>query len=146
MKLSEINIHVPESSNIIFRVDQYLRWIWWNKELADWLLKAKRFRLWPIIITLNRLQRTCWPELNMEYQLSEKSFNETVARVQSYIEHWNSMHPLICQFKDNVLNIRDGNHRHEALRRLNIKKYWVLVRTNTEEEFNQLIAFLSLHW
>ncbi|MBP6256697.1 ParB N-terminal domain-containing protein [Patescibacteria group bacterium] len=55
------------------------------------------------------------------------------------------MHPFICQFKDNVLNIRDGNHRHEALRRLNIKKYWVLVRTNTEEEFNQLIAFLSLH-
>lgn len=146
MKLSDINIHLPESSTIVSRVDDYLRWIWGNKELADWLLKAKRYRLWPLIIQLDKLERTCWPETNMEYQLSEGSFNETVRRVQAYIEQWNSMHPLICQFKDNVLSIRDGNHRHEALRRLEIKKYWILVRTDTEKEYNQLIQFLSLHW
>lgn len=66
------------------------------------IVESKKISFWPIIITLNRLQRICLPELNMEYQLSENSFNETVARVQWYIELWNSMHPLICQFKEIV--------------------------------------------
>ncbi len=146
MNLSEINMHVPESSNIVDWVDDYLRWVGWNKELADWLLMAKRYWLWPTIISLNKLQRTCWPEKEMEYQLTEQSFHETVQRVKWYIEQWKKMEPLLCQFNNMSLWIRDGNHRHEALNQLALQKYWVLIRTDTELEYQQLIQFLSLHW
>jgi hypothetical protein len=42
--------------------------------------------------------------------------------------------PLIASYEDGVLSVRDGNHRHEALRRAGYRQFWTIVWFNNPED------------
>jgi hypothetical protein len=39
--------------------------------------------------------------------------------------------PFIVEYRDGVLSLRDGNHRHEALRRRGATDFWAIVWCNS---------------
>ncbi len=142
MQLSNIHIHLP-ATDISHWVDSYLRGIGGNIPLADWLLKAQRFRIWPLILPLRLLERSCGPEENMEYKISATSFDETIERVVWYITEVKQMEPFICNYKSSILSIRDWNHRYGALQKLWIHSFYVLIWADSKIEYNACIDFIS---
>lgn len=144
MKVSEININLPISSQEVWVwIDWYLRGIGKNTWLADGLLLAQRFWVWPLLLPLSKIHRCCGPEDTMEYQVSQQRFDEKIERIVWYIDSNNQMEPIICEYKDSKLSIRDGNHRYEALKQLWLWSYRVVIRSNSQEEYQSCIDCLS---
>lgn len=135
-------MNLPMNDTIDERVDNYLLTIGNNKELAVWLKTAKRYWIGPLLLSLEKLQRCCGPESYMEYVISQESFDKTVQRIIGYIESWQPMEPMICQFTWNDLSIRDWNHRHEALKRMWIDTYWGIIWTNSPEEYDTCTRYI----
>jgi hypothetical protein len=43
--------------------------------------------------------------------------------------------PVIAEYLQGILYVRDGNHRHEALRRYGADRCWVLIWYNSEKDW-----------
>lgn len=95
-----------------------------NIGLSDGLKKQRRFWIGPVLRPIDELVRCCGPEEHMEYfnhaQHWEPHVNSFVELVQ---KGWNYP-PLIVEHHHGKLTIRDGNHRHEALKRAGMKECW----------------------
>jgi len=99
-----------------------------NKAFSDGLkLEPRRFYS-PKMIELDKLERCCGPEKNMKFQIPKKNF---IKRINDIISAYNKgdwdMPPLIVYRKEKVYEINDGNHRYEALKKVGINKYWVIM-------------------
>lgn len=143
MKLTDVKMNLPMNNTIDERIDNYLLNIWNNKEFAIWLKTGKRYWIGPLLLPLNILERCCGPETDMEYVITKKSFDEAVDRIIKYIESWQYMEPMICQFTRNILSIRDWNHRYEAFERMWIHNYRVIIWTNSLEDYNACITYIN---
>jgi hypothetical protein len=42
--------------------------------------------------------------------------------------------PLIVEYRAGVLSVRDGNHRHEAMRRRSWSACWIVIWYNAERD------------
>ena len=51
--------------------------------------------------------------------------------------------PLIVHFYDHKWELNDGNHRHEAYKRLGIIEYPVIVWITEKEEYEELLIRYS---
>ena len=105
-----------------------------NISLADGLLLEERFYIGPLLIDLNRIN-TIRIEKDIKnendrlfYQQKE---NEIIKNYNNY-----NMPPLIVEYKNNRLNLVDGNHRYNAFKKLGINKYYVIIWGNKELENN----------
>ncbi|MGE5675417.1 MAG: hypothetical protein ACM3XM_16325 [Mycobacterium leprae] len=99
-----------------------------NRPMSDGLRLQERFWIGPLQLPLERMERCCGPEPGMEYRMNPDSWEERVgAMVRSMAEGWTPP-PLIAQFgADRRLSVRDGNHRHEAVRRAGLSSYWCVI-------------------
>jgi len=100
-----------------------------NKSLAKTLKENKDIFLWTDLIEfpLNKLTRIMGPEKDMLFQEKEETWERRVGDLVNEIKN-NSHIPcplIVTDFWEN-LNIADGSHRHEALLRNNIDKYWII--------------------
>lgn len=87
----------------------------------------------PVLMNLNLFERCCGPESNIKFQISESGFNSNVNAIMSKYKSGNwDMPPLIINRDGNEYEISDGNHRFEALKRLNIDNYWVIIWETSE--------------
>ncbi len=78
----------------------------------------------PVKLKLSSLNRICGPEKEMKYFEEKNTFEKRVSEmVKSITDGWN-IPPIIIWDKNNELSIADGAHRHEALIRSGLKKYW----------------------
>ena len=105
-----------------------------NEGLSTGLKKEKRFFVGPRNIDLDKLQRICGPEENIEYHESQERWEGKVQRILSGIKDGWEMPPLIVKYKRGKLFIADGNHRYEALKRQRFKKYWTIIWYNSMKE------------
>lgn len=82
----------------------------------------------PVLMNLNLFARCCGPENNVKFQISESGFNANVNAIMSKYQNgdWD-MPPLIINHTENKYELNDGNHRLEALKRLNINEFWVII-------------------
>ncbi len=79
----------------------------------------------------------------MEYKIPIESFNGTVDKVAMFFVEWKQMEPLICQYRNGALSIRDWNHRAEALSRLWINSYYMLIWADTLEEYKECVDHIN---
>ena len=99
-----------------------------NKPFSDGLKLEPRNYYAPELMQLNKFERCCGPEAHMKWQVPEISFNKHVDGIASFYSTGNwDMPPLIVYRDDNGYELNDGNHRYEALKRLGINEYWVII-------------------
>lgn len=131
----EVNYQV---NNILEQqVQTYLRNEGNNIALADGLLLEKRYYYGPVNINLTLLTRCTGPEKEMQYQVSEESFNERSNGIIKRIQSGWLLPPILINYCDGKLKINDGNHRYEAYKRMNYTKipgiFWVTKKIDYEK-------------
>jgi hypothetical protein len=114
---------------------------WANPGLSDGLKLQPRWWRGPLLLPLERLERACGPEEGIEYRVPLESWQRrTRSLADSILAAGGSpltIPPLIINFDNGVWSVRDGNHRHEAMRLLGWPEAWVVIWYNSLEEFQQ---------
>ncbi|WP_238322709.1 ParB N-terminal domain-containing protein [Gorillibacterium massiliense] len=105
----------------------FLKTIGNNSSFSDGLKLQKRYWLGPIQLSVSELQRCCGPEEHMEYHNPLDDWEKHIETFCDLIQKGWEYPPLIVQHLEGKLIIRDGNHRHEALRRLHYQNCWVIL-------------------
>lgn len=104
-----------------------------NAAMAEGLRAQTRYWLGPIEVPLDHLDRACGPEAEMEYQEDSDQRERRVSAMLVGIQGGWSPAPLIAQYTaEGHLSLRDGNHRHEALRRHGLEAYWCVIWCDTD--------------
>ncbi|MBO7744576.1 ParB N-terminal domain-containing protein [Paenibacillus sp. MWE-103] len=98
-----------------------------NLPFSDGLKLQKRYWAGPVLLPLGELERCCGPEPEMEFRSPPDSWDAHVAELEALLREGWAYPPLIAQAADGKLSIRDGNHRHEALRRTGASSCWTIV-------------------
>ena len=98
-----------------------------NIPFSDGLKLQKRYWLGPVQLPLNELRRCCSPEEDMEYHNPIDSWELRVGKLSDLLRKGWEYPPLIVQHHEGKLIVRDGNGRHEALKRLDHKNCWVIL-------------------
>ncbi len=119
-------------------IDSFLRTEGKNVALADGLKKTKRYWTGPIEFPINNLLRCCGPEENMEYKVSLDHWNIKTESLIKFIKSDGELAPLIAQYKNGIFSLRDGNHRHEAYKKLDYETCWTLIWCDSKEEFEKM--------
>ncbi|MDE1991375.1 MAG: hypothetical protein KGI75_02690 [Rhizobiaceae bacterium] len=88
---------------------------WANIGLRDGLLLMPRFWLGPVLLPLDRMQRCCGPEPEMEYRMPVANWQERTGKIAGSLTRPEALPPLILECVGERLVVRDGNHRHGAM-------------------------------
>lgn len=110
-----------------------------NQAFSDGLKLFDRTFLGPIRMPLNLFTRCCGPEENMTYRVDGEWFEHHVAELMEVIRSEADMPPLIVHYVDGSFELNDGNHRHEAYRRLGISDYSVIVWITEVHEYEEFV-------
>ncbi|WP_105617427.1 ParB/RepB/Spo0J family partition protein [Vallitalea okinawensis] len=108
-----------------------------NFAFSEGLKLQKRYWLGPIIYDLDKINRCCGPEKDIKFHEPYENWENRIKRMEDLIKQGWEMAPLIVNHDKGYLEINDGNHRHEALKRAGINKFWVIFWDSEDE--NNLI-------
>jgi len=99
-----------------------------NKPMSDGLKIHPRYYHAPTLYSLDKFKRVCGPEEDVKWVIDKNGFNQRVNKIMDYYQtnKWD-MPPLIIGYNEKQYELNDGNHRFEALKRLGIKDYWVII-------------------
>lgn len=103
-----------------------------NISLADGLLLEERFYVGPVLIDLDKIN-TLRIEKDIEDENDRLFYQQKESGILNNYNDFN-MPPLIVEFKNNKLNLVDGNHRYSALKKLGVNKYYVIIWGNKKLE------------
>lgn len=122
-------------------VDAYLRSPRGGNDppFADGLARAPRWWHGPVEMRLCDLERICGPEPHLEYPTDPAAWESSIAEMAASLD-LDRLPPLITMYHDGALSLRDGSHRHEALRRAGVDRWWVLVWCNDEDDHRDVLA------
>lgn len=98
-----------------------------NCPFSEGLKRERRNWAGPVLVPLQELERCCGPEPEMEYRVPEDSWDVHIGELMALLREGWRYPPLIVQAAEGRLSIRDGNHRHEALRRLGEPAAWAIL-------------------
>lgn len=71
----------------------------------------------------------------MAFRVAEDAWEEKITGLARGINDPSALPPFIAEYRDGELSLRDGSHRHEALRRLGVTRFWTLIWFNTEAAY-----------
>lgn len=98
-----------------------------NIPFSEGLKLQRRYWLGPVLMELDKLNRCCGPEEDIKFPVPVENWERHISRMQKLIREGWDMPPLIVNHSDGYLEVNDGNHRHEALKREGIKEFWVIL-------------------
>lgn len=105
-----------------------------NQSFSDGLRLEPRKYLAPKLMNLDQFERCCGPEDGMKFQIPFAGFDTNVnAIINKYKSGDWDMPPLIINCTNGIYELNDGNHRLEALQRLKIKEFWVIIWETVNE-------------
>ena len=107
---------------------------WANRGLSEGLERQLRWWIGPIEMKLADLARACGPEADMEYRVDSAHWAERTLRMAQSIADPLAVPPLIVEYRQGNLSVRDGNTRHEAMRLKGWRTCWVFIWYNTEQD------------
>jgi hypothetical protein len=110
---------------------------WANPEFSEGLKRAKRWWNGPVEMELTDLSPAVGTEAGMEYVVDKDNWRIRTSRLAASFANPLSLPPLIVEYRDGELSIRDGNTRYGAMRLLEWSKCWVVIWYNTESDFYQ---------
>lgn len=131
--------HWAEQGNLDEWVDAFLRGEGKNIELADGLRKEKRYWTKLMVLPTSVLKRVCGPEPEMEYVESQAGWDKRVDALVSSIRTGHEFAPLIVEFKDGALSIRDGSHRYAAYVKEGMQTCPVVIWFNQENDRDEFM-------
>jgi hypothetical protein len=112
-----------------------------NPGLSDGLKLQSRWWRGPLPLPLDRLVRACGPEAEMEYRVPLEGWRRRTRSLADSIFASGGtpldIPPLIINYDQGAWSVRDGNHRHEAMRLLGWTEVWVIIWYNSLEEYQQ---------
>ncbi len=121
-------------------IQDFLRGEGNNVALADGLLLEKRHYFGPVPWKLRDLTRCCGPEPDMPYRTRESDFEKRVSGIIRRCETGWDMPPLIVRYEGGALTVSDGNHRHEAFRRMGKEEIPVIFWMTQRGDFPAFLA------
>jgi hypothetical protein len=110
---------------------------WANPGLSQGLKLQRRWWDGPVEMKLTDLHRAVGPEPGMEYSVDADNWAAWTSAMAASMESLSSIPPLIAEYRDGVLSLRDGNTRHGAMSRLGWETCWVIVWYNAEEDYRR---------
>jgi hypothetical protein len=108
---------------------------WANPGLAFGLQRAPRWWIGPVELALDTVRRVCGPEVEMEYPQPPANWEARVGQICASFTTLDALPPLIIEFR--TMTIRDGNHRHEALRRLGFAHCYAFIWYDDRETYTK---------
>lgn len=108
-----------------------------NEALAVGLKKAKRYWLGPLRIRVALLERCCGPESHMEYMEDAGLWQERLVGFRETLASGGEFPPLIAEYRDGKLSVRDGNHRLGAIEAEGHESTWALVWHNSKADLER---------
>lgn len=100
---------------------------WSNMGLSNGLKLQKRWWMGPVEVPLESLIRCGGPEPHLEYRMNPADWERRVTAIATTLDDVKDLPPLIVQYRSGEYSIRDGNHRHEAIKRKGWLTCWVLI-------------------
>lgn len=97
-----------------------------NVSFSEGLKLQKRYWIGPILYDLSKINRCCGPEDDIKFQEPVENWERRINNMIELINKGWEMPPLIVNHDKGYLEINDGNHRHEALKRVGIDNFWVI--------------------
>ena len=98
-----------------------------NVPFSEGLKLQKRYWLGPVLIDLDKVNRCCGPEEDIKFFEPLENWERRVSNLQELIKEGWDIPPLIVNHYDGYLEVNDGNHRYEALKREGIDKFWIIL-------------------
>ena len=111
----------------------YLRSEGQNSKLSQYLMEAKPKHVFLKEFPLMKLLRIMGPESNMIFKESEDKWEARVNSLIKSLKSGEEFPPLIVTDLWKDLQLSDGSHRHEALIRFGIEKYWTVFLFTKDE-------------
>lgn len=98
-----------------------------NIPFSDGLKKAPRNFFGLTRMPLDLFERICGPEEGMRWPVDAGGFERIVGELVDSIRAGRDVPPLIIKYEAEKFELNDGNHRHEACRRLGVKTFPVII-------------------
>lgn len=131
------SIYQASQGNLQDWVIAYLTNIDTNPGFVKGLKHQQRWWVGPQEYQLNKLQRTCGPEINKDFFETEERWESRIrGMIDNLVSGWLAA-PIITEYTSKGLLIRDGNHRQEALLRMDIKKYSTIAWFNSLDDLTK---------
>lgn len=108
---------------------------WANLGLSEGLKLQKRWWNGPLKVKHSDLVRVCGPEAHMEYRLDADEWSKRTNKIAQSLSNPLALPPLIIEYRQGELSIRDGNTRHRAMEMKGWPSCWVLIWYNTEQDY-----------
>ena len=125
-------------------VDHYLSaGPWANEGLRQGLRLQRRHWLGPLLVTLDRLERCCGPEPGMPYHVDAAGWRRRISEIAETLAEPIQVPPLIVEWRDGQLSVRDGNHRYAAMVQAGWPSCWAIVWCNDATDFEAASKQLS---
>ena len=110
---------------------------WANPALSAGLKSQRRWWHGPSQLALDAVTRCCGPEPAMEFRMAPAAWDARTGALAAGFASLEAIPPLIAEYRDGLLSVRDGNHRHEAIRRKGWLTCWVIVWYNSAADYEQ---------
>ena len=114
-----------------------------NRAFSDGLKLHRRYFVGPIPVELDELKRCCGPGPGMIYRVDKKGFESIVNGMIHAMRHGWDMPPLIVNYANGYFEVNDGNHRHEALKRIGVKAYYAILWTTDPKDYQVLLRMAN---
>lgn len=119
-----------------------------NRAFSDGLYLEERYYIGPIRMPVNFFHRSSGPEEGMKWRVDETVFEERTNRWIDRIKLDKKVPPLIISYFDNTFEINCNSPLHEALVRMNIKEFpviiWITLRKDYEDfkqKYSEYVKF-----
>ncbi|KAA0697621.1 hypothetical protein DTW90_19765 [Neorhizobium sp. P12A] len=93
---------------------------------------------------IERLERCCGPEDGMAYHVPADIWQRRVDQLAEALENLESLPPLIVEWCEGRLMIRDGNHRCAAIIRKGWTSCFIVLWCNSSVDQRQAAASLNI--
>ena len=115
-----------------------------NAALGASLSASHRWWIGPIELPLDRLERLAGPSGSPALVVVEEDeWRDDVEDLADKVADGLQPPPVVVTYRDGHLNVEDGNHRLEALRRARRTEAWAVVGFEREHEVQEFMAQLS---
>lgn len=108
---------------------------WANPGLSEGLKLKKRWWNGPLEVELTALSRAVGPEIGMEYPVAEAYWQNRISKMAQSLTDPRAIPPLIVQYRNGELSVRDGNTRHGAMCLKGWSTCWVFIWYDTESDY-----------
>ena len=108
-----------------------------DPEFSQGLQREKRWWNGPVELSLADLSPAVGTERDMEYVVDQDQWYTLTSRLANTLSNPASLPPLIAEYREGELSIRDGNTRFGAMKLLGWPSCWVIIWYNAESDYHQ---------